>query len=127
MFKDRNAFIAGLFIIFSFALAVTVLVLIRGQGMGPSRVVTATFQVSDDLGGLANGDDVRIGGIKVGIVKDIQFVTRDGSEPRIQIRFSIPSSTTLHENAIVRAQNGITGTSNLNIENIGTGKPLAAG
>jgi len=68
MSKDRNAFVAGLFIIASFALGATVLVLIRGHGMGPERVMTASFKLTDDLGGLAVGDDVRIGGVKVGNV-----------------------------------------------------------
>jgi ABC-type transporter Mla subunit MlaD len=127
MSRDRNAFIAGLFIIASFALAVAVLILIRGQGMGPARIHVASFQLSDDLGGLAIGDDVRIGGVKVGVIKDLRFADLDGKEPRILIRFTIPANTTLHEDAVIRAQNGITGTSNLNIENIGVGKPLPEG
>src|SRR5438270_395314 len=125
MSKDRNAFIAGLFIIASFALGATVLVLIRGQGMAPARIMTASFKLTDDLGGLAVGDDVRIGGIKVGVVRDLRFVSLDGRDPHLLVRFTLPSDTTLHEDAVIRAQNGITGTSNLNIESLGTGKPLA--
>ena len=127
MSKDRNAFIAGLFIIASFTLGATVLVLIRGAGMGPARVMTASFKLTDDLGGLAVGDDVRIGGVKVGVVRDLKFVSLDGRDPHVLVHFTLPGDTTLHEDAIIRAQNGLTGTSNLNIESLGSGKPLTEG
>jgi phospholipid/cholesterol/gamma-HCH transport system substrate-binding protein len=127
MSKDRNAFVAGLFIIASFVLGATVLMLIRGHGIGPVRMMTASFKLTDDLGGLAVGDDVRIGGVKVGVVRDLRFVSLDGRDPHVLVRFTLPSDTTLHEDAIIRAQNGLTGTSNLNIESLGTGKPLADG
>ncbi|HEX4795009.1 MAG TPA: MlaD family protein [Humisphaera sp.] len=127
MAKDRNAFVAGLFIIVSFTLIVGVLILIHGQGMGPKRIYAATFKLTDDVGGLAVGDQVRLGGVAVGVVKDLQFSGLDGNEPRVLIHFSLPSGTTIHEDAIIRAQNGITGTSDLNIESVGTGKKLNDG
>jgi len=127
MGKDRNAFVAGLFILISFALILGVLFLIHGQGMGPKRIYAASFKLTDDVGGLAIGDQVRLGGVAVGVVKDLQFSGLESNEPHVLIHFSLPASTTIHEDAIIRAQNGITGTSNLNLESIGGGKLLNEG
>lgn len=127
MSKDRNAFVAGLFILLSIALVVLILLLIHGQGMAVTRVHTASFKLTDDLGGLAVGDDVRIGGVKVGIVRDLQLKNLDGHNPHVLVQFTLPATTTLHEDAVIRAQNGLTGTSNLNIETLGKGKLLSDG
>jgi phospholipid/cholesterol/gamma-HCH transport system substrate-binding protein len=127
MSKDRNSLKAGLFIVFSFVATVAVIVLIRGAGMGPAQTRTVAFRLSDDLGGLDIGDDVRVGGVKVGIIRDIKLVDLDSANPRVLVKFSIPASYTLRQEAIIGVQSALTGPTNLNITNLGTGSPLADG
>src|SRR4029450_170411 len=90
-----------------------------------------------DLGGLEVGDEVRLGGFKVGVVKAIQ-VRDDVKEvasksapttapaktdkTRLLVTFTVPTRYELHEDAVVGVQSTITGTACLNISDIGTGK-----
>ncbi|MDB5300657.1 MAG: hypothetical protein JWO87_2320 [Phycisphaerales bacterium] len=127
MKNDRNALKAGLFIVISFIAAVTVIVLIRGQGMGPSQIRAATFKLTDDLGGLGVGDDVRLGGVKVGTVRDVQVVGLESRDPKVLVKFTVPGSYVLHEDAHIAVQSALTGPANLNITAVGVGKPLADG
>jgi ABC-type transporter Mla subunit MlaD len=121
--KDRNAFKAGLFILISLALAIGVLVAIRGPGMGPAQMRTVAFRLADDLGGLDVGDDVRLGGVKVGSVRELQLSGLDTPDARVLVRFSLPPRYVLREDAVVRIQSALTGPTNLNIESMGTAKP----
>jgi ABC-type transporter Mla subunit MlaD len=123
----RNELKAGAFIMIAAALAVVVIVWIRGASVGPAQVRTVAFHLADDIGGLRVGDDVRLGGFKVGIVRDIQADGLGGPNPRLLVRFSMPGSYPMHRNAAVGVQTGLTGVTNLNIESIGTGEPLPEG
>lgn len=124
MNRERNELKAGIFIVVSFLAAVGIVVLIRGDGAGPSQVRTATFSLSDDLGGLAVGDDVRVGGVKVGTIRDIHFDGLGTSAGRVLVSFSIPATYQLHEDAQVAVQTALTGPPDLNIVSVGTGKAL---
>src|SRR2546421_12238559 len=92
--KERNAFKAGLFIIVSIILIVAVIVGIKGVGelLEPDQMRTATFGLADDVSGLRIGDDVRVGGLKVGIIRSIKIETPDNSkpEPHVIIHFNMP-------------------------------------
>src|SRR3954469_25931494 len=81
MTKERNNLKAGIFILASIVMIVTVILSIKGIGriFSPDQERTVSFRLSDDLGGLRVGDEVRLGGFKVGVVKDID-VRRDGGE-----------------------------------------------
>ncbi|HWE94552.1 MAG TPA: MlaD family protein [Tepidisphaeraceae bacterium] len=127
MKNDRNALKAGSFIVISFVVAITIVLLIRGQGMAPSQERSATFKLTDDLGGLGVGDDVRIGGVKVGSVSAVQLTALDSPAPKVLVKFTFPGSYVLREDAHVAVQSAITGPANLNITNLGAGKPLADG
>lgn len=123
--KNRNALMAGLFIVISVALAAAVLVGIRGLGVTPLQVRTVAFGLTDDLGGLNVGDDVRIGGVKVGSIRQVQLADLDTPKPRVLVKFSMPVSYTLHKNATIRIQTALTGPTNLNIESLGSGEASA--
>ena len=126
---DRNAFKAGLFIIISIVLIIAVIVAIKGAGqfIEPDQIRTATFTLADDVGGLRRGDDVRVGGLKVGIIRSINVETPDDgkTEPRVVVSFNIPKRIILHQGARIGVQNTITGTSWLNFTSLGTGTALA--
>ena len=126
--KERNAFRAGLFIIISIVLIVAIVVSIQGLGrlLEPRQTRLATFKLTDDLGGLRVGDDVRAGGYKVGVVRDIQLIDANGgAEPHLRIRFTLPERLAVRQDAIVAIQGTITGTAWLNFETFGKGQPLA--
>jgi ABC-type transporter Mla subunit MlaD len=125
MSRDRNALKAGIFIVLSFMAAVASIVLIRGLGTGAMQIRTVSFSLTDDLNGLSEGDDVRIGGAKVGSVKEIKPVNLD-STPQILVKFSIPAEYVLREKAEIRIQSALTGPPSLNISSFGSGNPLSA-
>jgi ABC-type transporter Mla subunit MlaD len=146
MAKERNNLKAGIFILISIALIVTVILSITGlqRIFTPEQERTVSFRLSDDLGGLQVGDEVRIGGFKAGVVKAIEI--RDNvkevapkvvpatkpaqpaqsalsvDKTRLLVTFTLPSRYELHEDAVVGVQATITGTACLNISELGTGK-----
>lgn len=126
---QRNDFKAGLFIIISVLLIVGVIVAIKGFGrlFQPAQNRVVTFKLTDDVGGLNLGDDVRIGGFKVGVVRDIEVVTAADGSPAIEVAFSMPKRYELRDGARVVVQGTLTGASWLNLDNLGSGPPLADG
>jgi phospholipid/cholesterol/gamma-HCH transport system substrate-binding protein len=124
MKKERNALRAGLFILIAIALTITVILAVKGGGrFAEGRVLrVVSFRLADDIGGLRVGDDVRIGGWKVGLVKDIEAVGLDGDDPRIQVTYSLPGRFKLRENARIGVQQTLTGAASLNIDYLGKGR-----
>jgi len=127
--SPRNDFKAGLFIIISVLLIVGVIVGIKGVGrlFQPAQSRVVTFKLTDDVGGLNLGDDVRIGGFKVGVVRDIEVVTAADGSPAIEVTFSMPKRYELRDGARVVVQGTLTGASWLNLDNLGSGAPLGDG
>ncbi|MCS7034017.1 MAG: MlaD family protein [Phycisphaerae bacterium] len=124
MNKERNAVYAGIFMLASAALIIAVIIGIKGLGALalPHNQYTAVFSLSDNVGGLRVGDDVRVGGVKLGTVRSIEYVpARQGAEPSIRVRFRLPRYVALTSDARVVVETGVTGTSNLNIDNIRPG------
>lgn len=131
MKSDRSNLKAGLFIVISILLILGVLLSIRGFGklFQPSQTRVAVFKLTDDIGGLGIGDDVRIGGYRVGQVKDIQLDEPQAgsaqSQPQINVIFTMPSKYKIRDNASLRIQTTVTGQSVLNFESLGMGNPLS--
>ncbi len=129
MAKERNSLKAGLFIIASIALTIAIIVGIKGVGrfLEPMQQAYVTFKLTDDIGGLSPGDEVRVGGAKVGTVRNVDFVENPGGGHSITIRFSLPRRFLVRKDAVVSIQSTVTGVSVLNFSNLGSGEPLAAG
>ncbi len=128
MSKERNAFKAGIFIIISIALIIGVIVAIKGVGefLEPNQVRVAKFKLTDDLGGLRVGDDVRVGGVKVGIVRSIEIDTNAKTdESNLLVKFQIPERLKIKNGASVGVQSTLTGASWINFDNLGAGAALA--
>jgi ABC-type transporter Mla subunit MlaD len=144
MKNERNNFKAGVFILLSVALIVTVIISINGLGriFAPQQHRVVTFQLRDDLGGLQVGDEVRLGGFKVGIVENIDVraennpaaaATRPSTAPGggggtatpalLAVTFSLPERYVLREDCVIGVQSTVTGTACLNISDLGTGDP----
>jgi len=123
--KNRNALRAGIFMIFTIVLIIAGIFSIAGSSklLEKWRTRTVDFQLTDNLGGLRVGDDVRIGGIKVGQVKSIEIQTE--GTPRIVVIFAIPQKYPLKNDAHMGVEGTVTGASWLNIDNLGVGSDLA--
>jgi ABC-type transporter Mla subunit MlaD len=128
MQSERNSLKAGLFIVASVALIISVIVAIKGLGrfLEPVQRHQVRFALSDDVGGLAEGDQVRIGGASVGTVRDISLDT-DSASPGIVITFAIPRKFKVHTDAVLTVQSTLTGVSVLNFESLGKGTMLPEG
>jgi ABC-type transporter Mla subunit MlaD len=127
MKKDRNELKAGIFIILAFLLALAVVMRIRDARLGAVQTRTVAFKLTDDLGGLRVGDEVRLGGYKVGTVDDIHPAGLETNNPRMLVQVSLPAEYTLHPNAVVGVQSGLTGAVNVNIQSVGSGPTLKSG
>lgn len=142
MTKKRNALRAGIFIILSIALAVTIIIGIKGLDriLDPVDKRYARFTLQDDLGGLRVGDDVRIGGYKVGQIREIEVVppsdprlaksnallasTAPIDQPQILVTFAVPKKYEIKDGARIGIQGTVTGASWLNFDSLGTGKEI---
>jgi phospholipid/cholesterol/gamma-HCH transport system substrate-binding protein len=130
MNKDRNALKAGTFIVVAMILTVSVVVAIKdfGHFAEPTAIRSAKFKLTDDIGGLRVGDEVRVGGFKVGSVRTIEPVGVDGGgEAALVITFTIPKKYVLRDGAKVGVQSMLTGASILNITDMGSGPAVADG
>lgn len=138
MVKQRNALKAGIFIVVSMALVFAVVVGIRGiAGLTEElQLRTVTFELRDDLAGLNVGDDVRIGGFKVGDVRKIQIIGmndervkgrgKHDDQAMILVTFGLPKRFELREGAEIGIQTTVTEKTCLNISKLGLGTPLPA-
>ncbi len=127
MAKNRSALRAGLLMIGSIALVIFVIISVKGMSFfkDPKHNHMVAFDLKTDIGGLRIGDEVRIGGFKVGEIEKI-FVRLDDKDhpPHILIVFAIPRKYTVREDAELRIAGTLTGTSWLNFETMGTKAPL---
>lgn len=129
MQNERNALKAGLFMVVAMGLIIGIVVGIKGVGrfLEPSQTLLVTFGLKDDIGGLAVGDEVRVGGYKVGVIRDIELKIDATSAPGIHISFTMPKRFQLHKNAKLSVQGTLTGVSWLNFEDLGSGEAMGPG
>jgi ABC-type transporter Mla subunit MlaD len=108
MAKEHNNVKAGAFILVSAGLIVAVIFSIQGVGelFATHQERTASFRLTDDLGGLQVGDEVRLGGFKVGVVKGIdvrgdvrEFATAGDEQPGAHARAETGPTTSPAEAA----------------------------
>lgn len=129
MKKDRNALKSGLFILATVAMIIGVVMGIKGitNLSEPKELRAAFFALKDDVGGLQSGDDVRVGGSKVGTVEKIVVVGAekdDSKDARVRVEFTFPRRYVLHRDAVLRVQEKLTGSSCLNFESLGKGDKI---
>jgi ABC-type transporter Mla subunit MlaD len=126
---NRSALRAGLLMIGSVALIICVVIGIKGLAWIRESTVTylVAFDLKTNIGGLRVGDEVRVGGFKVGDVKRITLMKdTDQSRPPyyILIAFDVPQKYSIREDARIRVDGTLTGTSWLNFEDLGKGSEL---
>lgn len=127
--KNRSALRSGILMIASLALVIAVIVGIKGLSwLGEhNRTYFVAFDLKTNIGGLRIGDEVRVGGFKVGEVKHIAL--RKSDDPKqppyyILIAFTVPERYSIRKDAKIRIDGTLTGTSWLNFEDIGKENPL---
>src|SRR5579871_6580095 len=125
MTRERNELKAGAFIIITLFLVIAVIVWINGANIGPMQTRTVAFKLTDNIGGLRTGDDVRLGGLKVGAVREITPTGLDTADPRILVTFTMPASYVVHPNASIGLESSLTGAANLNIDYLGAGTAIS--
>jgi len=124
--NQRNALRAGIFMLTSLGLIIFVIIAISGAAKFTQSFSTypVAFALQDDIGGLRPGDDVRIGGLKVGSISNIRI---EPSRSAVVVFIDIPSRYPLAKDAGVSVQRGLTGAASVNVDSFGTGPQLAAG
>ena len=112
--------------LFSLALIIFIIIAISGAAKFTESFTTysVAFALSDDIGGLRPGDDVRVGGLKVGSVRELQV---DLDRQAIMVYIELPSKYTVNVDTGVYVQHGLTGSSGINIDSFGKGPRLAPG
>jgi len=126
MNKDRNALKAGTFIVVACVLALAVTIAIKdfGRFAESAQLRTVRFKMADNLGGLRVGDEVRVGGFKVGTIQSIEPIDFGGKQEAVmEVRFSVPTKYVLREGTVVGVQSTLTGSSSLNVLSMGKGNP----
>src|SRR3954468_783090 len=121
--KNRSALRAGLLMIGSVVAIVLVIIGIKGISWIRDRSTNhlVAFDLKTNIGGLRVGDEVRIGGFKVGEVKHIAIVGFDDpNEPQgVVVAFTMPGKYLVREDAKIRIDGTLTGTSWLNFDDLG--------
>ncbi|MEM7808722.1 MAG: MlaD family protein [Planctomycetota bacterium] len=120
--SDKNAFQAGVFILAAAATAVFVIYLVAGRGVGGGQERVITFDLADDIAGLSDGSEVRVGGKTVGSVIDVEFVD---DYDRIEVLIDLPDDLPLREGTVARVQTSVTGVVWLNVTDLGDGPMLS--
>ena len=115
---------AGLFVLIGVALSIGSIFLLSNIWFvmfgGQVTGYTVTYPVSEGVGFLAAGSDVRIGGIKTGSVTGVQLEVQDKLLNQIAVQFTLPADIALYSNATVLVRNSLIGqSSSLDIVAVG--------
>ncbi|MCH2140547.1 MAG: MlaD family protein [Phycisphaerales bacterium] len=102
---------AGLFVLISLALGIVVIFILGdfwGKMFGPAMsTYDARFTVSEGVGFLKKGSDVRVGGLNLGKVLSVTPQVGEGPLRDIEVSFTLPEDVPLYTNAVATVQNGL--------------------
>jgi ABC-type transporter Mla subunit MlaD len=119
---------AGFFILAMVAMALTMVVLIgRGKSLlGTDVTYIIEFGQGQDIGGLREDSEVRLYGVPIGHVSDVQVVPdeQQGALARVSIR--LPQGFKLDDDAQVFAAASLTGDAWINIDTLGDADALVS-
>jgi ABC-type transporter Mla subunit MlaD len=129
MAKNRDALRAGIFMVLSVAAIFAIIIGIVGwsEFSTASTTQTISFKLTDNVGGLRKGDDVRLGGLKIGKVEKIDFMSKGANgqgDPAIVVVISVPEDDKLTHDATIKVETTVTGLTCLNITSLGNGTAL---
>ncbi len=124
--KRQNNLNAGIFVSLSLILGLIVFSILTDAW---SRITTSvsyynvTFRVTEGIGALSSGSQVRLGGVHIGSVDSVApRVENDLPTTLIDVSFNIDAQYTVYENASIHSRSGLLGASGwLEITDIGDG------
>lgn len=119
--------------ILSVAGAIAIVIGIAGSAQFTTHYQThlISFTLEDNVSGLRKGDDVRLGGLKVGTVEEIRFDKKGAlgndlpAVDSIVVGISLPVEYTLAVDAKASIESSLTGVTSVNITDLGSGSALA--
>lgn len=126
---SRNNVLAGLLVIGAIVVSLVVVALLGGLrdswGKEP-RIVR--FSVADGVTGLKKGSEVRMGGLRVGLVDSVSPVVESDLVTGMEVRISVdPGMAPLREGAVAYLETALLGSaSNINFSGLGAGRLLTA-
>ena len=127
---NRQDTSTGAIVIASLIITVMLIVWVGGQNtLIGGRAYEVFFPVAADLGGIGEGDPVRLGGHTISKVEsvDVEIPSDNPDKPVVVVGFRLPDSVPLRNGAQVEVQTSFTGVASLNITSIGVGDLLDAG
>lgn len=132
MDTSKYAFQAGLFILFSIAAGIFLVSRVAEGRNAPGDVAeyVVVFPAGKDIAGLNPGAEVRLLGVKIGRVEDIEIVIpkQPEQDAAVHVHFIVGNGVELRqEKPVVELQTALTGGAWLNILSVGTGDVLAEG
>ena len=109
--RSQNNIKAGIFVTVAIIIGMFVIFVLGdfARYFGPSHsAYTVTYEVSEGVGGLGAGSFVKVGGIVVGAVEDVQLDIQEGRPlTTIDVRFTMPASMQLRSDAQVSVGAGL--------------------
>lgn len=123
---NRNAVTAGIFIVTAALMALGVVVVVSGPDRFTAKQsYVAVFDINENLQGIRSGDQVRLGGIRVGNVTSVDLDS-ESTPPLLKVGISLPKKYVLKQGATVSVE-ALIGSASLNIDSLGTGTILPEG
>ena len=126
---SNPAFKAGLFIVLATAAAAVLIAVVSGglSALQSTQSYTIRFTRGADLSGLTRGADVRVLGVTVGSVDEMQVRDVDGQGAVVEVEVSVPERFTLRAGAEASASAALTGGAWINITSLGEGAAVEPG
>jgi phospholipid/cholesterol/gamma-HCH transport system substrate-binding protein len=120
MATNGNALRAGGLIIATALVSLGIVVVVSGPERFAAKAdYTARFRLDQNVQGLRAGDDVRLGGVRIGSVKSIAVDDTPGTGG-VRVVMALPTKYTFHRGATVAVE-GLIGGVSLNITSVGDG------
>lgn len=123
MGNDASAVKVGILVLTSLIVVLVMIGLMTGGLLVTHPTRLAEFPLHEGVSGLRPGSEVRVGGVRVGRVRDVEAVAADG-RPRVRVSFELPETFVLREGARVVVDSGLAGDAWLNVTDLGDGDPL---
>lgn len=118
MAANGNALRSGIFIVSAALVCLAVVIVVSGPDRFASKTkYVAVFGVTDDLQGVRAGDEVRLGGVRVGNVKSV-VVNTEIEVPDIRVTVMLPTKYVVREGATISV-GGLIGSAWLNVDSLG--------
>ena len=124
--KRQNNVKAGIFVLASIIIGLAVFSVLTnawGRIFSTTSTYHAVFKISEGIGSLSSGSQVKLGGVFVGTVSSVKPRVESGNPVSvIDVLFKFDNQFTLYDNASIHARSGLLGTAGwLAISDVGNG------